>query len=393
MARQRFVNGRQAYVVDVTREPEYSSCARIWIDREAGVPIQVRRFDRHPTVPEAKATTEVNDITLHRLPNGGWIPVAGIHRFNNSEYSSRERIRVDVNSIRADDKEVPESLFWIEFPPGATIYDGRSHLTSIVGQTPKTYEQIVAGDRDFIAGTVVDENGVPVPRVGVAAMMIATQREDGKAISKFLRGQPCTTTDAKGRFALELQEQGAYDLQFYPQDFPYVALSGVPLGEHDLKITLGRGGVVTGRVVRLIDGQKVPMPAMEVQAAVYNLHVLHRDRMQITDAEGRFQFRGLETDQRGPRFGKPPETPCNPIPWRINCGRTRTTVQFEEGVREQTVELVLRPDPRMAPSLVGRPLPQLDGLGFDVPADYGTGKRLLICFFDMNQRPDPPLSQ
>jgi len=38
-------------------------------------------------------------------------------------------------------------------------------------------------------------------------------------------------------------------------------------------------------------------------------------------------------------------------------------------------------------SLLGRSVPSLKGLGLDLPVEQCRGRRLLICFFDMNQRP------
>ncbi len=47
----------------------------------------------------------------------------------------------------------------------------------------------------------------------------------------------------------------------------------------------------------------------------------------------------------------------------------------------------MRYEPRRPPSLVGRPLPELKDVGVDVPPADSDGKRLLVCFFDMEQRP------
>lgn len=49
----------------------------------------------------------------------------------------------------------------------------------------------------------------------------------------------------------------------------------------------------------------------------------------------------------------------------------------------------LRPkySPESAPSLVGRPLPDMEGLGIDLSRVQTTDKKLLVCLWDMNQRP------
>ena len=47
----------------------------------------------------------------------------------------------------------------------------------------------------------------------------------------------------------------------------------------------------------------------------------------------------------------------------------------------------MRYEPRQPPSIVGKPLPDLKGAGIDLPAAETDGKILLVCFFDMEQRP------
>jgi hypothetical protein len=48
---------------------------------------------------------------------------------------------------------------------------------------------------------------------------------------------------------------------------------------------------------------------------------------------------------------------------------------------------VARYEPKQPPSLVGRPLPELKEVGIDLPSANADGKRLLVCFFDLEQRP------
>jgi hypothetical protein len=40
-----------------------------------------------------------------------------------------------------------------------------------------------------------------------------------------------------------------------------------------------------------------------------------------------------------------------------------------------------------APSLTGKPLPELDGIKIDFTTAQAKGNMVLVCFFDMNQRP------
>jgi Leucine-rich repeat (LRR) protein len=387
-AETEMVKNRPAYVVDVSMPLVYSLGMRIWLDQEAGVPVRVQHFDRHPTVPLARVNDEVNDVSLYRLPNGGWIPISGVRMLDTSAYRSRRRICVDVNSIRVQPDDVPERLFRIDPPQGAVVYDARSGLTSFVGQPAKTYQQIVDSGGGFIAGTAVDENGAPVQGTVAAATIIFVQREDGRTSVKSLRPQRCATTDSQGRFAIELSEEGSYDLLFQHPDFAPTTLSRVPLGEHDLKVTLDKGGTITGRAVRLVNGCKVPVGVVPIMMYAPNTSTPGSGvSWSSTNVEGRFRAGWLATNRRRLRFGMEQEAVYDPISWQINCGRATAIVQFEKGMHTQDVELVLRPDPAVAPSLIGRKLPGFEDFGVNLRPEDIQGKTVLVCFFDLNQRP------
>jgi len=381
------IKGRPAYVIDVSMPLLSSAAMRIWLDREAGVPVLVQHLDRHPTLPQAYVYQEVNDVSLYRLANGGWIPSAAVRTSAAPFPRVRRHIHVDVNSIRIKD-EVPESLFAIDPPPGAAVYDARSGLTSIVGQATQTYEQAVANGGRFIAGTIIEGSGAAVPGVVVAAVARVMPQEDGRTIGKILHPAPCATTDAAGRFALALPGEGTYDLLFRHPDFAYAALNQVPAGERTVRLTLDKGGAISGRVVRMTHGQKVPVAQVDVYAFAPDTPTLKSGQLHaVTDAQGRFEFRNLETNRYRPRFGREQKLPYDPVSWRVFCGRAMATVTFEQGRHAQAVELVLRPDPAGAPSLVGRALLVFDGLGVNLRTEDIKGKRALVCFFDLNQRP------
>ena len=201
----------------------------------------------------------------------------------------------------------------------------------------------------------------------------------------------CTMTDVKGRFAIELEEEGTYDLLFCPGECVDTRVRDVPLGRHDLKVKLSKGGTVTGRVVRLIQGEKVPVPNVKVEAKEGSRPTLVFIRRHClsttTDANGRFQIKYLETllPKRRTEDSEPPQ--YVPRAWQINCGSVSETIRFEEGKNTQDVELMLKPDLREAVPLIGSPLPDFEGINIDLPADQAKDKLILICFFDMNQRP------
>lgn len=144
------VNGRETYVVDVKRSVGSNKFARIWIDSERGIPLRIEYFYRHPSSGQAKLMSDVKDIKVHQLPNGGWIPVEGTRSvyFQNPQPHTRSQyLVVDVNSITIQKEDIPNSLFTLEFPEGARVYNA---ITGIVTKAGRV--------RDPRLDAIIDEN-------------------------------------------------------------------------------------------------------------------------------------------------------------------------------------------------------------------------------------------
>jgi len=119
------IDGRQAYVVCI-KKPGKTSFTRMWIDCERGMPIRWEHYDQHPDSRGARLTSEVKSIELHHLPNGGWFPVNGtrsIYHGPPKPYMTSRQITVDVSSITIKREDIPDSLFEINFPFGAKVYN------------------------------------------------------------------------------------------------------------------------------------------------------------------------------------------------------------------------------------------------------------------------------
>jgi hypothetical protein len=387
------IDGREMYVVDAKRPVDPPYFARIWIDRQRGMPRRIRYFGRHPNWGDAKSMSQINDIKLHQLPNGGWIPIEGVRSIDWQDGSiSYEHMTVNVNSITTRREHIPESLFKIDFPDGAGIYNVISGLTTVEGQPLKTYEQVVSTGGSYIAGVVADEKGTPVSGVVVGPCAVRTRQSNGRFHSKLIQGheRPCAITDMKGCFAIELEEEGSYDFWVFPEDFVDMRVRDVPLGKHDLKITLRKGGIVTGRIVRLMTGRKIPVANVEVTAKSEgrgsNDIRFSRTRAK-TDSEGRFQIKYLETLMPKRRTNDSEQPQYVPRAWQIRCGSASETVLFEDGKNARDVELVLKPDLRRAVPLIGRALPGFEAIKIDLAANRTKDEMMLLCFFDMQQRP------
>jgi protocatechuate 3,4-dioxygenase beta subunit len=258
----------------------------------------------------------------------------------------------------------------------------------------RSYEQIVREGERVIAGVVLDETGSPVAGVPVGVCCHKTKRENGKfswSFSSFTDLK--ATTDKQGRFAIELKEDGEYNLLFSPDRYAAMIVYDIPIGKKDLKVTLSEGGTVVGRLVRMDRGRKAPITNVEVKIqqtdrASYTHLGFDRDRTAVTDAEGRFRFEHLRTKIRPDRSMPDEKWEYVPRVWQISYGDTSKTIAFYgDNKTIDDFELIVKPNLTDAQSLVGSALPKFDGIKIEPSADQANDKAMLICFFDMNQRP------
>jgi hypothetical protein len=122
------IDGRDTTVLKVKWPHPAGYYSLIWIDLERGMPLRMEHY--HPDEEAGGDTrgTVVESIKLHQLPNGGWIPVQGVSsgtaRIGARERKHTVRLVADVNSISIDRKDIPDSVFDIQFPPGAEVENG-----------------------------------------------------------------------------------------------------------------------------------------------------------------------------------------------------------------------------------------------------------------------------
>ena len=270
------------------------------------------------------------------------------------------------------------------------IREGRGPTQYLSG---KTYDQIIAAGGRIIAGVAVDEDGTPVADVPVGVCCHIKTREDGRTSWSYSSFRTMRdTTDEEGRFAIKLEEDGKYCLRFSPDSHAALIVYDVPVGKKDLKVTLPKGGTIAGRLVRLEKGEKLPIANVEVKLEQtdrmsYTHLGFDRDRTTTTDAEGRFRFEHVSAHMRP--GGSRSDAEWDPVPriWQISYGETSETVGFYDGPKTLEIELLVKPKLADAGTLLGKPLPAFEGIDIDLPEDRTKGNSLLLCFFDMNQRP------
>ena len=225
-----------------------------------------------------------------------------------------------------------------------------------------------------ITGTVLNEEGRPLPDADVRLTLRAT-----RWASDLSQGDPAIT-DANGKFEIKaVPPERQYTVTatadgYGKQDVPIEDLDAKTarrdLGQFKLPVAnLSISGIV-------VDPNDKPIAG----ANVYAYGSGQPDLFDIrTDQDGRFLIKGV----------------C-PGPIQVNANTSTGAslsgdVQAEGGAMDVRIVISDRPSmrgyaPRRPPSLQGKPLPPLKDVGIDLPAE-AEGKMLLVCFWDMGQRP------
>jgi len=346
-------------------------------------------------IVELKRTSKAGDvyekkIEYRKTKEGFWYPARG-----HMSFSSQPDLTMNITEFELN---VPDTDYTLDFPKGTHVRDYTKDPEKPeiyrYGQPRKSYEEIIRSGNKFVAGFVTDENGSAVAGVPVQVCCHKKTGADGRFSFTLFGGFDVlnTITDSQGLFAIELEEDGAYNLRFAPKNHADIIAYDVPVGKSDLKVTLPEGGTVTGRVVRIENDRKVPLASVEVKAeqsdrSAYSSLGFGRYRKTVTDPQGRFQFNHLRTKRRDFGTAGLKEWQYTPRAWKISYGKTSKTVVFYEGAKIDDVELIVEPDYTSPISLIGKPLPGFEGLGLEIKPEQTKDKMILVCFFDMNQRP------
>ena len=253
----------------------------------------------------------------------------------------------------------------------------------------KSHEEIINSGKPYIAGWVVDENGVAVAEVPVNVRCVQSKNEKGKDTESYFQFTKFgDVTDEQGRFAIELEEEATYSLLFSPIHHAALIVYDVVPGTEDLKVILPKGGIITGRLVRFQRGEKETVPDAGIELKQTN-HMSYsyigsdRDLKTRTDSEGRFRFEHIRTLIRTNR-----QRPIlEPRIWELRSGDASQPVKFLPGETVKHIELVIRPDLAKATPLKGKSLPGYTGINIDLNQDRFKDRTLLMCFFDYEQRP------
>jgi len=225
-----------------------------------------------------------------------------------------------------------------------------------------------------ITGRTVDPSGK-----GIAGAQISAMLQGPRWGSPIGRSQP--NTDREGRF----------EIKALPTEYGYTIYARAEgYGEYRSKQTNMDDAVnnridvgnlmlavadlsVSGVVVNTED-----KPVGGVQVYCYGDNQPNRNTQ--TDADGKFALNGVCA-------GKVRVSASKSAPTRLYGN-----IETEGGATDVKIIITERGSssryvPKQPPSLVGKPLPDLKDVNIDLTQSDLTGKILLVCFFDMQQRP------
>jgi len=223
-------------------------------------------------------------------------------------------------------------------------------------------------------GRVVDPDGKGIESARITVMLRVSSW--GSSI-----GRDRITTDEQGKFEIKaIPAEHKYSLYVVAEGYGEIRKEEIntddAVNNHlDLgALTLAVANLSVSGVVVDNDGKPVP-------GARINCYGEGQSRSRAeTDIEGKFTLEKVCAGKI-----------------RINADKSGTTrlygsIETEGGATD--IKIVIsqsssstRYEPKRPPSLVGRPLPELKEVEIELPPDDTDGKIMLVCFFDMEQRP------
>jgi len=226
-----------------------------------------------------------------------------------------------------------------------------------------------------LCGRVVDQDGRGIANAQVRVWMRAS------SWGSTMRTHEPVQTDNEGGFEFKAIPRGQ-KYTFYVSaegygenprdDFDTAGLKGNRLDVG--KLTLAIANLSVSGVV--VDASDKPVAG----ASVYCSGEGQAHSQAVTDTEGKFTLEKVCAGKI-----------------RISADKSDVTrlygyIETEGGATDVRIVISERPsstryEPRRPASLVGRPLPELKDVGVDLPMAETDGKMMLVCFFDMEQRP------
>lgn len=223
-----------------------------------------------------------------------------------------------------------------------------------------------------LAGTVVDSDGKGIANASLLVMLQGPRW--GASISRYI------SADADGKYEIKALAAGRkYSIEARADGYGRCRTEADAEDAADNRLNveplaLSEANLSVSGVV--MDGDDKPVSGVHVSCYGENQPYGNTQ----TDADGKFTLEKIcagririSASKPGgsPMYGSV-ETEGGAADIRIVIGQSSSSMRYQ---------------PKRPPSLVGRPLPELREVRVELPPADSEGKMLLVCFFDMEQRP------
>ncbi|MBN1257602.1 MAG: carboxypeptidase regulatory-like domain-containing protein, partial [Planctomycetes bacterium] len=221
-------------------------------------------------------------------------------------------------------------------------------------------------------GQVTDENDKPLPDAQVYIML-----NSGRYGSTLTQGR--IKVDAEGRYELNAIPTGyRYDVNAQAEGYGQARTNHQLAEDEAEKIELET--LVLPMAILSISGTVVDADDKLVEGAeVYVYGDKQPHRQAQTDKEGKFKIDNIVAGELQ-------------VNAHLRGGNNQNGMVRAQG-GDTEIKVVLgqypgqRPQVPEATSLLGKPLPSLEDFGLQPASELAQGKRVVICFWDMEQRP------
>lgn len=219
------------------------------------------------------------EVTILSTPGGEAEMAPGEDRFRTDE--------AGAFTFHAPDGAILEARHE-PFGPGRASLDRAAQVSHrlVIQLTPEGTES--GGER--ISGTAESPDGEPLAGVMVLAHLEVAPSERGER-DLLTIGQ--AVTDAEGRFELPGLDAGTYRLLASHRDFAPAEEGGVRAGTEGLRLRLGVGAALRGRVTDRETGDPVPGFSVVVSRREGALALRPYRTVTVFDADGRYEVLGV----------------------------------------------------------------------------------------------------
>jgi len=230
--------GRAVYVINAVEPGKAKLLAKIYIDSDRNMPVNIKYYDKHPLTGKDRLICEVKDIELFHLPNGGWFPIAGsrcIYLDDSQERYDANHIRVDTSSLTIRREDIPDELFKLKFPEGAKVFNEILGVMTVIGKE---------GGTTAVVDSIIDET--------------LNQLEEEDRSEKEIDEQSRDPNETVGLFEKPSPSDSSVSIKNNEENSVYVESLGVPtkknigLSRVTLSVLLVASAFLTGFAVLTI---------------------------------------------------------------------------------------------------------------------------------------------